>query len=164
MIKKVCVASGALMMIGACASGAGKARSSDAPATVDLASSESGVKGLQPIGDAQLPAKECGMMLWTLEGNRPAAVFQYVAGKNARINIAGKPVELTRTKFDGASGFGVFERQVFTSSDGVKVEVSSRFGLSFNGGAYLEQGLIKVSDQAGWSLVSPTAGIAGCRN
>jgi hypothetical protein len=103
------------------------------------------------------------MVLWTLEGTRPSAVFQFVSGKEARVNIAGKPISLKRTDYDGASGYGIFERQIFESAEGVSVEVTARFGLEFNGGAYLEHGLIKVRDAAGWSMVSPTAGIAGCR-
>ena len=91
-------------------------------------------------------------------------MFRFVSGKKAEINIAGKPVELTRTDYDGAAGFGIFERQVFLGPDGVTVEVSARFGLGFPGGSYLEQGLVKVSDHNGWSMVSPTAGIAGCKN
>lgn len=131
---------------------------------IDLASDAAGAQGLRPLSDAALPDKSCGMILWTLEGVRPAAVFRFVSGKEAEINIAGQPVMLTRTEQDGAAGFGVFERQVFESEDGVTVEVSARFGLGFDGGAYLEKGLIKVRDDQGWSMVAPTAGIAGCKN
>lgn len=132
---------------------------------ITLASeSPSGPQGLQPIPNAALPSSECGMVLWTLEGNRPAAVFQFISGKQGRINIAGREVTLTLAEFSGASGYGVFERQVFQGEDGLAVEVTARFGLEFAGGAYLEQGLIRVRDNAGWSMVSPTAGIAGCRN
>ncbi len=150
-------------ILGACTSNSRVAGDIDAAAPVNLASENAGMRGLQPLSDAALPASECGMILWTLEGSRPAAVFRFVSGKVAQINIAGKPLNLTRTEFDGASGYGVSERQVFESGDGVSVEVTARFGLSFDGGAYLEQGLIKVRDAGGWSMVAPTAGIAGCR-
>ncbi|WP_375202903.1 hypothetical protein [Hyphococcus sp.] len=141
-----------------------KAQHSEGPVSVDLASEAAGAQGLRPIADAKLPDESCGMVLWTLEGRRPAAVFRFVSGDEADINIAGKPVTLKRTDYSGAAGFGVFERQTFDSGDGVSVEVSARFGLGFEGGAYLEQGLIKVRDKSGWSMVSPTAGIAGCKN
>lgn len=132
---------------------------------ISLASADpSAPQGLQPLVNASLPASECGMVLWTLEGSRPAAVFQFVTGKQARINIAGREVNLALAEFSGASGYGVFERQRFEGEEGVIVEVTAQFGLEFAGGAYLEQGLIRVRDGAGWSMVSPTAGIAGCRN
>lgn len=158
----------ALSLAGACATtGAGGEKPAAAdeavPARVDLANADIASQGLRPIGDASIPSGECGMILWTLEGARPSAVFQYVSEKQAQVNIAGRPVRLTRTDLGGASGYGVFEHQRFESEDGVVVEVTARFGLEFSEGAYLEQGLIKVSDSSGWSMVSPAAGIAGCR-
>ncbi|WP_428409177.1 hypothetical protein [Hyphococcus sp.] len=152
-------------LLGACATtGTQSGSRSDNNAAVDLASEAAGAQGLRPLTDAALPGKACGMVLWTLEGARPAAVFRFVSDKKAEINIAGKPVTLTRSAYDGAAGFGIFERQTFTSEEGVTVDVSARFGLGFEGGAYLENGLIKVRDANGWSMVAPTAGIAGCKN
>ncbi len=163
MTIRVVAALSIFALISACATISRSTGGVETAQPVNLASADAGVQGLQPLADAAIPSSECGMVLWTLEGRRPAAVFRFVSGKQAQINIAGKPVNLTRTDYDGASGYGVFERQVFESGDGVAVEVTARFGLSFDGGAYLEQGLIKVRDAAGWSMVSPTAGIAGCR-
>lgn len=129
---------------------------------ITLASEDGRTLGSLP--DASLPEKSCGMVLWTLENSKPAAVFRFVSGESGEMNIAGQPVALSRTEIDGAGGFGVYERQVFANDDGLAVEVTARFGLSFSGGAYLEQGLIKLSDKDGWSIVTPTAGIAGCRD
>lgn len=160
MIRKAIAMLAAMSLAGACAST--KTAGGEAP-PLDLASANTALQGLRPIGEAKIPSSQCGMVLWTLEGARPAAVFQFVSGKEAQVNIAGRPVRLALTEFSGASGFGVFERQRFESADGVVVDVTARFGLEFKDGAYLEQGLIKVSDSAGWSMVSPAAGIAGCR-
>ncbi|MCK5748940.1 MAG: hypothetical protein KAH44_22185 [Oricola sp.] len=161
MIRKTIFALSAFYLLGACASaGAPKAESA---ASLDLASAGVAAQGLRPIGDAQIPSGECGMVLWTLEGARPAAVFRFISGKQAQANVAGQPVRLVLTEFNGASGYGVFERQRFENESGVVIEVNARFGLEFKDGAYLEQGVIKVSDSAGWSMVSPAAGIAGCR-
>lgn len=130
---------------------------SETPATQELS-------GLGQIADAALPGKSCGMILWTLEGSQPTAVLRYISGDKAEINVNGQTVYLTRASSDGASGFGVSERQRFESGDGLSMTVTARFGLGFNGGAYLEQGLIKLANSAGWSLITPAAGIAGCRN
>lgn len=160
MIRKTIAMLAALILAGACAS---KTTAGGEAPPLDLASTDIASRGLRPIGDARIPSNQCGMILWTLEGARPAAVFQFVASKEAQVNIAGRPVRLALKDFSGASGFGVFERQRFESADGIVVDVTARFGLEFKDGAYLEQGLIKVSDTAGWSMVSPAAGIAGCR-
>ncbi|MEE2691793.1 MAG: hypothetical protein VX640_09670 [Pseudomonadota bacterium] len=119
---------------------------------------------LNALADASLPSSSCGMILWTLDQNRPAPIFRYVAGKSAEIVIGGKPLELARTEGTGAAGFGVFERQTFAGPDGLTVKVESRFSLGFDGGSYLERGLVSVESPDGWRAVSPAAGIAGCRN
>lgn len=119
---------------------------------------------LGALANARIPDKSCGMILWTLEAQRPSAVFRYVAGENAEIVLGKRIVVLARADYSGASGFGVFENQAFQSEDGVEVEIESRFGMGFDGGAYIERGLIKVRDSSGWSIVAPAAGIAGCRS
>lgn len=119
---------------------------------------------LGELAEAQIPDQACGMILWTLDAQRPSPVFRYVSGEKANIVIGQTPVELIRTEFNGTSGFGVFETQTFMSEDGMQVEVKSRFGVGFDGGSYLERGLIKVTGSDGWSIVAPAAGIAGCRN
>ena len=165
MKQKLIVTGMLCAVLGACASEP-KPTVASAPKSatpINLASIEAGQRGLGSIGDASLPDKSCGMVLWTLEGTRPAAVFKFVSGKEAHINIAGQPVSLQRTDYSGAVGFGVYERQVFANADGIEVEISTRFGLEFSDGAYLEQGLVKVRDRSGWSMVAPAAGIAGCR-
>ncbi|MEO1136185.1 MAG: hypothetical protein AAFW68_06185 [Pseudomonadota bacterium] len=156
----------AAIILGACATATGPESGPTAESSpISLASADpSAPQGLQPLVNASLPSSECGMVLWTLEGTRPAAVFQFITGKAARVKIAGRELNLTLTEFSGASGYGVFERQRFAGEEGLVVEVTAQFGLEFAGGAYLEQGLIRVRDGAGWSMVSPTAGIAGCRN
>ena len=138
-----------------------QARTDEGPLSLG---SENGAAGLRPLQEASLPAGECGMILWTLEGARPAAIFRFVSGKQAEMNVQGRPVKFERIDHDGAGDYGVFEQQSFRSADGLEVEIASRFGLSFNGGAYLERGLIKLRDNDGWSIVAPAAGIAGCRS
>lgn len=119
---------------------------------------------LGPLPEAAIPEKKCGMVLWTLEGTRPAAIFRFISDNVAEMNIAGERVTFTRVNFAGASDFGVFEQQAFRADNGMEVEVNARFGLGFSGGAYLERGVIKLRDDDGWSMVAPAAGVAGCRN
>ena len=153
-----------LTLISACTSVGLGGSGNDAPGvSANRPTGEAGTLGLSQLPDARIPSGECGMILWTLDGSRPSAVFQYVSEKSAQVNLAGEPVTLQRTQYYGASGYGVFERQHFESQNGLKVEISTRFGLEFSEGAYLEQGLIKLSDSTGWSMVTPAAGIAGCR-
>ncbi len=154
------LASGCATMNGPAASSAGKAGDKDAK--TQLALNES-VDSLGALPEAAIPQQSCGMILWTLEGKKPAPVFRFVSGKTGEIMLGGQIIELTLSSTGGASGFGVYENLSFTADSGVTVEVTSEFGAGFDGGSYVERGLIKVRDESGWSLVAPAAGIAGCR-
>ncbi|MEZ5893096.1 MAG: hypothetical protein R3C58_08125 [Parvularculaceae bacterium] len=155
--RMACAVAAAALMAGCMATSKKESPLAAEPVSQELA-------GLGPIGDAALPEKSCGMILWTLEGSTPTPVFRYVSGEKAEVNVNGAIVTLVRADYSGASGYGVSERQHFESAGGLRMDVSARFGLGFNGGAYLEQGLIKLENDAGWSLITPAAGIAGCRN
>jgi len=120
-------------------------------------------QSLSPLPDAALPQKSCGMILWTLDAQRPTPVFRFVAGGEAEIMLGAQKIMLSRIDYGGASGFGVYESQTFTSGD-LTVSVNAQFGPGFDGGAYLERGLIKVEVMDGWSIIAPAAGIAGCRS
>ena len=152
--------------LSACASLTGEATqkaSSPVAASTEMALSGQS-QSLGSLSDAQLPEKSCGMILWTLDAKRPSPVFKYVAENGAEIVVGETLVHLTRTNIGGEAGYGIFETQHFESEDGVRVEVTSQFGAEFDGGAYLERGLVKVFAPDGWSIVAPAAGIAGCRS
>ncbi len=114
------------------------------------------------LPDASLPSGACGMILWTLDVERPIPVFRAVSEKGAEVNVNGAVRKLTLEEFSGGSGFGVFETQTFVG-EGLRVTTRVRFGLGFDGGSYLERGLISIEKPDGWKAVIPAAGIAGCR-
>lgn len=122
------------------------------------------VQTLNALYDSKLPEKSCGMILWTLDAQRPSPVFKYIVGEQANIVVGGVDMQLVRTRATGESVFGIFQNQEFESVDGVRMEVTSRLGAGFDGGVYLERGLVKVYAPDGWSIVAPAAGIAGCRS
>ncbi len=115
------------------------------------------------LPDPALPPGACGMILWTLDAERPIPVFRAISEKGAEVNVDRTLQKLRLEEFGGGAGFGVFETQTF-SGDGLKVTVRVRFGLGFEGGAYLERGLISIEKPDGWKAVIPAAGIAGCRS
>ena len=119
---------------------------------------------LRPLHDASLPKGECGMILWTLDEERPVPVFRYLSGKTAQIVVNATPLALTRVEANGAASFGVAENQIFQGENGLKATVAVRFSLGFDGGSYLERGLITLENADGWRTVVPSAGLAGCRS
>ena len=114
------------------------------------------------IPDASLPKGECGMILWTLEADKPAPVLRLIAGKAAELMLNGKPVRFAIAESTGAIGFGVAEESTL-AAEGYTATVKVRFGLGFDGGSYLERGLVTIESPSGWRAVIPAAGIAGCR-
>lgn len=149
--------------LGACATGSGGAGPDSTADEVQSVSLGEGEQTLGRVAEANIPLEQCGMILWTLEAQRPVPVFRFISGKEGSIVLGLRPVSLDLQSFSGASDFGVFENQLFRSDDGLEVEITARFGVGFSGGAYLESGLIKVRDPSGWSVITPAAGIAGCR-
>ncbi|MEL7486870.1 MAG: hypothetical protein AAGJ87_06615 [Pseudomonadota bacterium] len=119
---------------------------------------------LTRIAEPALPPGECGIVLWTLERDRPAAVFKYLVDGEGAIAINGAPLKLTLVDGGGAGAFGVLERQRYVDETGAfDVAVTVELGLEFNGGAYVERGLIAIEAADGWKTVTPVAGITGCR-
>lgn len=120
---------------------------------------------LTRIANSELPKGKCGMILWTLEADKPAPVFQYLNGEAGRLSLNGVPVNLTRLSAEGTTAFGVSETQNFSdASAAYAVKVAVTMGLGFEGGTYLERGLITMEGPDGWRTVTPVAGVAGCRN
>lgn len=110
-----------------------------------------------------LPAGACGMIVWMMDSNAPVPVFRFVAGGGAQVSVAGKTVELARIETSGPSNFGVYEKQKFTSGAGLIVEVAAEFGTPFEGGTWLQNGIVAIESADGWRSVAPIAGVAGCR-
>lgn len=147
----------ALCVVSACATPSGPTAEATATNTDDDAFSLTG------LVNAALPIGKCGMILWTLDANTPTPILRYVAGEGAVIAINGSIIDLTLAESAGGGNFGVFERQVFIGGSGYDASVDVDFGPGFDGGVYLERGLISVKAENGWEVIAPSAGIAGCR-
>lgn len=118
---------------------------------------------LGKLSNASLPAGSCGMLIWMMDGDAPTPVFRYVTGAAGQITVSGKTVELARIETEGASNFGVHEHQKFTSGAGMTVDLRVEFGTPFEGGLWLQNGLVAIESVDGWRTVAPVAGVAGCR-
>ncbi|MEO1251886.1 MAG: hypothetical protein AAFW81_06030 [Pseudomonadota bacterium] len=147
-----------LLVLFGCAATGPAAKDASAPTL-----SDDGSFALTRVAESALPAGKCGMILWTLDERAPVPIFRYVAGETALVSINGAAVDLTLAETRGGGDYGVFEEQVFVGGAGYDARVVVNFGLGFEGGTYLERGVITVRSDTGWEIVAPTAGIAGCR-
>ncbi len=153
-------------LLSACASSGGPNAAPAAPAdeATSVGREESEGYVLTRISEPVLETGRCGMLLWTLENDRPSAVFKFTDNKGGVLSVNGEQYPLTRTDVAGEQAFGVAERQRFTDEARFfDVTVAVQIGLGFDHGAYLERGLITLVTPEGWRSVTPVAGIAGCR-
>jgi hypothetical protein len=152
----------ALALLSGCASD-GAERASVAAAKPDGKAASAGeMAPLGRIAESAVPAGQCGLVLWTLEAQQPTPILRQIAGRGAEIVIDGKSRTLPLVSTSGRTAFGVSETTRF-EGEGVVALVNVRFGLGFDGGAYLERGVVTIDRADGWRLVSPAAGVAGCR-
>lgn len=156
MILRFILAGGVLL------SGCASNQSANAHIGVVAAPSGAGDVVIGALPEPSLAKGDCGMILWTLEENQPAAILRVTSGKDAEMSVNGAVVKFAITQTSGAAGFGVFEDQSL-AAEGLTVNVKVRFGLGFDGGSYLERGLVTVESVSGWRTVIPAAGVAGCR-
>ncbi len=119
---------------------------------------------LTSINRSTLPKGTCGMVLWTLDANRPIPVLQYSQAENGELRLNNIPYELIRIDAQGDGAFGIFKNQTFAAGADIRVHVDLSFGQGFDGGTYLERGVIKVEQPDNLTLITPVAGIAGCRS
>lgn len=152
-----------VILLGGCTSLTGKPATVKANAQAAVEPNGSDVL-LGALENARIPKGSCGMVLWTLDADRPIPVLRFIAGGQAEVAIDGALLTLTLSEASGGSGFGIYEDLKFRAEDDIVVAVAIRFGQGFDGGTYLQQGLITVEKQGGWKSVTPAAGIAGCRS
>ena len=159
---KLLIAAALAFVTGCASDGAKRPPAANAEPVSDAQATVADVSLLGRIAQSAIPAGECGLVLWTLEAQQPMPILRQIAGKGAEIVIDGKAKTLPLVSTSGRTAFGVSETTRF-EGDGVVASVVVQFGLGFDGGAYLERGVITIDRPDGWRLVSPAAGVAGCR-
>lgn len=157
-----------LVIVGACAASPQTATQNAAPAA---AAARYQVKNDAPkiaeLKTRNLEPGECGMLLWTLANGEPVMVFRNVEGRQAEMIIDGAPARLDLVEEKGERRYGIAAEQAYTLEAGTpgetRVKVTASFGTPFEGGVYVEQGVITLRNFFGWERVTPVAGLAGCR-
>jgi hypothetical protein len=146
------------LLTAACASpsGGGVVRASDG--TVDA-----GVVRFQPLDPQPMSSGACAMFLWAQVAQQPVLVLAaFAAPAEARVKLRDREVVLRRTGAEGEARHGHYEMQTF--SDGrLTLVVDVEFGSApMQGGARIERGVIRVTDNQGWQAIVPVGGLVGC--
>jgi len=149
-----------------CASGrSGSSRpATNAPTGVD-----SGEQLLERIGS--LPQQElipgkCTMFLWTrVGGSRKLVIHQRADEQAFKMRVDGRVVTVPRTAGSGQSIYGIFTDQVAQGA-GIRVRLSivPEQVLPVQQGAQITQASIRITDDNGWNITMPTAGLVACQS
>lgn len=119
------------------------------------------------LKNRNLAPGQCGMLLWTASGGSPILVFRNLDGQSAEMIIDGETTRMDLVEASGAKRYGVSTNQLFTIEPGTpgetRVSVEASFGIPFEGGNYVEEGIITLRNFFGWERVTPVAGLVGCR-
>jgi len=157
-----------LFAASACASSPDRATQSAAsvPAAAKYQVKDDAPK-IAELKNKNLDPGQCGMLLWTLDKGEPVMVFRNVEGRRAEMIIDDAPARLELVEETGERRYGIAADQTYTLEAGTpgetRVKVSASFGTPFEGGVYVEQGVITLRNFFGWERVTPVAGLAGCR-
>lgn len=104
----------------------------------------------------------CGLFLY-LRRSPPRLIF-FGEGGDARMQIDGKVVSLSRLRADGASFAGLYADQTFATDDyTIEIQVEMEQRPDIVGGVVVPRGRLRFQDAAGWSFVLPVGGIAACQ-
>ncbi|MCI5048479.1 MAG: hypothetical protein MRY59_13345 [Aquisalinus sp.] len=108
------------------------------------------------------------MLLWTLDAREPVLVFRAIEGQGAEMIIEGRSTQLALVSQSGESRYGITSTQQYTTFDSAadisSINVDTSFGLAFENGVYVENGVITLTNNQGWERLLPVAGLTGCRN
>ncbi len=133
-----------------------------------VAQIETEAPDIQALDQNNIPAGKCGMLLWTLEAGNPVMIFRAVQNEGAEMIIENVPTQLTLVRQAGESRYGIASEQEYqtiaTGAEFVTAGINTTFGLSFEGGVYVEKGSITLANELGWEHILPVAGLAGCRS
>lgn len=106
---------------------------------------------------------ECGLFLWSKTDTSKFIFFSKAITETATLTQGELPVALTQT---GAGGdlFGEFNtRTTYRAENGSDVELELTPGEMLDGGQRVRDGLITVTNSAGWLTKLPVLGVRACQ-
>lgn len=119
---------------------------------------------LEPLEPQTLEVGECGLFLWSREAEPKLMVVAYDKPGMIRLRGNDRIYTLPRVAFSGETASGHFERQRY-SDGGLTISVEFKFdeSRSLQDGAYVKEGVLRVTSRRGWQTVVPVAGLVACQ-
>lgn len=119
---------------------------------------------LERLEPQTLEVGECGMFLWSRANEPELMLVAWDKPGLARFRANGRVYSLPRVAFSGESANGHFERQRY-SDGGVTVHLDVSFDRErqLRDGAYVRDGVMRVTSRRGWETVAPVGGMTACQ-
>lgn len=120
---------------------------------------------LQELPTQTLASGQCALVLWTRTTPARRVFMALNDPAGAKVQVAGRTLDLPRTAWDGAPVFSHYPQQSFSGGGWtvkIGVEFDSRSGLV--GGAVAPSGTLELTDAKGVSTVLPVAGMVACQS
>ena len=117
---------------------------------------------LGPIGTQELPRQGCAAYLWSL--SEPRVLVAMAEPARLRLQLDGKPLDLARTGMEGAATLGLAATTRYAAgpvSATVALTIVERPDVA--GGALVPESTLTVERAGQDAVVTPVAGLVGCR-
>ncbi|WCL53745.1 hypothetical protein [Gimibacter soli] len=158
------VVAGAGLMLSACTGTTNTPPAAQAPAAPAAPSEEGPAGRIGTLPPQELADGTCGLYLFAREVGRRLVFVSDTTSTDARMQIDGRPAQLTRVSASGTAA-GRFFPEMRYEAGGVTVSVSyvPEMNGNLSGGAVIREGRLTFADASGWSYVMPVAGLIACR-
>lgn len=120
---------------------------------------------LQELPTQKLAPGQCALVLWTRDAPARRVFMALTQPSVAKLQSAGRTVDLARTDTQGEAVYGHFPQQTFAGA-GWEVRATVTFDTrgALVGGALAPSGSLEVRDAKGWTTVTPVAGMVACQS
>lgn len=119
---------------------------------------------LQTLPPQRLAPGQCALVLWRKGGGNSRIFMALSEPAMARVRIAGRDIDLTRTDAEGDRAFGLSPRQTYQGGGvalTVDLEIDPDRGLL--AGAVVPSGVLDLRREGGTSVILPVGGLIACQ-
>jgi hypothetical protein len=119
---------------------------------------------IETLEPQTLEVGECGLFLWSRDAEPKLMMVAYDKPGMVRLRANDRIMTLPRVAFSGENASGHFEKQRY-ADDGLTINVEVKFdeARTLRDGAYIKEGVMRITSKRGWDTLIPVGGLAACQ-
>jgi len=119
---------------------------------------------LQELPPQPLESGQCALVLWSRTPKPERLIMALNDPALARVQIAGRLVELPQVEREGRQTYGHFSNQRY-ANERLSITLRVQFDPQENlvGGAVARDGALEIVDNTGWTAAIPVGGLVACQ-